>query len=102
MPIVTKVFTLSAGNNRLSTMLASVSSDISMLLTYLRWRVVGPGDVAKGDSSMAALTDGDLFSVGEGDTAEAPAQGDCIEATKIYFRPTTGGVDKIFIEARSR
>src|SRR5262245_32427601 len=102
MPAVRKNFTLAAGNNRLSTMLAGVSTDIAMMLSYVRWRVVGPGDVAKGDSTMAALTDGDVFSIGEGDADGPCSPGDSIDATQVYFRPTTGGVDKIFIEARSR
>lgn len=100
MPEVRKVFTLSAGNNSLKTMLASVSTDITMLGTWLKWRVVGPGQVAKGDSSMAALTDGDIKDVGDGDTEQGYGT-DRIEFTKVYFRPTTGGVDQIFIEARS-
>jgi hypothetical protein len=99
MPEVRKVFTLAAGNNSLRDMLAAVSTDIAMMGTWLRWRVVGPGDVAKGDSSMAAITDGDAF--GPGDSNSEPADStDRIDFTKVYFRPTTVG-DQIFIEARS-
>jgi hypothetical protein len=100
MPEVRDVFTLAAGNNSLKNILAAASADISMQGTWLRWRVIGPGDIAKGDVTMTALTDGDTKSVGEGDTEQAYGT-DRIDFTLIYFRPTTGGVDKIFIEARS-
>lgn len=99
MPEVRKVFTLAAGLNSLKTMLASVSTDIAMMGTYLRWRVVSGGPVAKGDSAMAAVTDGDAFDVGEGDTEHSYGT-DRNDFTKIYFYPTSAG-DKIFIEARS-
>jgi hypothetical protein len=99
MPEVRKVFTLAAGNNSLKTMVASVSTDITMLGTWLRWRVVGPGQVAKGDSTMAALTDGDVFDVGDSNSEPADST-DRIDFTKIYFRPTSAN-DQIFVEARS-
>jgi hypothetical protein len=99
MAEVRKIFTLAAGNNSLKTMLASVSTDIAMQGTWLRWRVVGPGQVAKGDASMAALTDGDVKDVGDGDTEQAYGS-DRIDFTKVNYRPTTVG-DQIFVEARS-
>lgn len=100
MPEVKKVFTLAAGNNRLSTMLAAVSTDIGMLLTHLRWRTLTGGPIAMGDADMAAITDGDAWAVGEGPQDDVGLPGNMIEATKIYFRPTAAN-DKIYLEARS-
>lgn len=100
MPEVRKVFTLAAGNNRLSTLLASVSSSIQMQLTHLTVENIGPGIVAKGDSAMAAVADGQPLAVNEVSPEDAYGT-DRIDATQVYFRPTTGGTDKIYIEARS-
>jgi len=100
MPEVRKVFTLAANNNQLSLMLAAVSTKIGMNLTWLRWKVVSGGPVAKGDSAMAALADGDSRATTDDPAPEQAFGTDRIDATLVYFRPTAGG-DKIFVEARS-
>jgi len=102
MPEVRKIFTLDGTTQSLKTFLAAQSTGITgiaMQLTYLRWRVKLGGPVAKGNSAMAALTDGDSFALDEGDT-EAAYGTDRIDATQIYFRGTANG-DKVFIECRS-
>jgi hypothetical protein len=102
MPELRKILTLTGNNDSLKTFLAANSvgiTGLSMNLTYLHWRVKSGGPVAKGDSTMASLADGDSYDLDEGDT-EAAYGTDRIDATKIYFRGTSAG-DKVYIEARS-
>lgn len=102
MPEVRKVFTLVTGLNRLSTLLASVSSGITgigMNLTHLKWTTITGGPISKGNGSMAAVADGDPYAINTGNSEEATAT-DRIDATQVYFFPTNNG-DKLYIEARS-
>src|ERR1700730_10972256 len=100
MPEVRKVFTLTTGLNSLKTMLTSVSSGItgiSMQLTFLQWRTKSGGPIAKGNSAMATVADGDSYNLDEGDSEHGYGT-DRIDGTLVYFMPTNNG-DKIYIEA---
>jgi hypothetical protein len=88
-------FTLGAGNTSLSSLLRSILADFPYKVKY-SYTVESGGPVARGNSSMAAVTDGAQKAVGEGHGSEG-----YVDSTKIYFRPTAAGVDVIHVEAES-
>lgn len=100
MPSARKVLSLSAGNNQLSAMLVAAGATITMGLTELTYKVESGGPVAVGDSSMAALADGSQLALGDSNTERATDR-TLIDATQVYFRPTTPG-DKISVIATTR
>lgn len=90
---LSKVWTLSAGLNSLAVFIAANAPGMHMRLRELSYRVQSGGPVARGGSSMAALTDGDQYDVREGVTERR------VDATTIYFYAAAG--DKLSITCRN-
>lgn len=93
------VVTLAAGLNLLSTILTANQPNMSHGLAEYEVRVESGGPVARGSSSMAAITDGAQMLIGES-AREVGVPGDPIDATVKGLWATSTG-DKVYIKARA-
>lgn len=90
-----KVWELAAGLNSLATFLAANAPGMVHRLRELTYRVQSAtANVARGNSAMAAFTDGDQYAVGEANTERGG-----VDATQVYFYATAG--DRISITCRA-
>ena len=97
-----RTVTLAAGLNNCSTLVQTALGSTQLVggVIELTHRVEAGGPVAKGDSTMAAITDGASYDVKEGDTERA-SMGNAIHLGAIYFFATNAG-DKLYLQIRCR
>lgn len=93
------VVTLAAGLNLLSTILTANQPNMIHALAEYEVRVESGGPVARGSSSMAAITDGAQMLIGDSAREEGHVA-DPVDATVKGLWATNTG-DKVFIYARA-
>lgn len=107
MPLseVNEIFTLAAGSNKWSTLLAAINSGAyaGMSLQHCEFtfnvETGGPVALVQRNTAPTAITDGKQYNVDEGITERSGDKG-CIDGAQVYFFAT--GADTIQVYARNR
>lgn len=102
---VNEIFTLAAGSNKWSDLLAAINSGAyaGMSLQHAEFtfnvEFGGPVALVQRTTAPTLITEGKQYNIGDGITERASDKG-CIDGAQIYFFAT--GTDTVSVYARNR